>query len=72
MCTKLKIIIGLISESSGIEELQGELVEFGDGDLVELVKGVREKMGTGVVGGNGGGNGVASAGSGKPEQPKPA
>lgn len=43
MCTKLKIIIGLISESSG-EELEQEVKQFNDQDLAEVVKGVREKI----------------------------
>lgn len=46
MCTKLKIIIGLISESSG-EELEQEVKQFNDQDLAEVVKGVREKIANG-------------------------
>lgn len=43
MCTKLKIVIGLISENGG-EELQQEVKQFNDQDLAEVVKTAREKI----------------------------
>lgn len=46
MCTKLKIVIGLIRENNG-EELEEEVKEFGDPDLLEAVKGVKERLGAG-------------------------